>query len=140
MTAAVLLIYLVIAFVSDIRTRRIPNKLNAAACVTGLLYHTVDSGLQGLQISILGIGIGFGIMTPLFLMKGIGAGDVKLFMGIGAVAGPITTVYCVMYSILLGGFIGGLYVLGCKCLGSSSQAKRQMPFMLAVLPSAILIL
>lgn len=71
----------------DIRWRRIPNWLTLSAVLLGLaLNWFLPQGL-GLGRAGIGIVVGFVMYFPLYLLKGMGAGDVKLAAGIGALVG-----------------------------------------------------
>lgn len=76
------------ATVIDVRERRIPNWLNGALLISGvvqsfLAWHTV-SPLQ----SLFGLLAGFGLTIFLFALRAVGAGDVKLMTALGAWLGP----------------------------------------------------
>lgn len=77
----------VVAAYFDIRWRRIPNWLTLAALVLGLSLNILLP--QGLGAGQSGIGIAVGLLMyfPLYLLKGMGAGDVKLAAAIGSLAG-----------------------------------------------------
>lgn len=68
----------------DLRWRRIPNWLVAATMVLSLGWHTWSNGWDGLLLSGGGLLAGLALLFPLFLLKGMGAGDVKFFGAIGA--------------------------------------------------------
>jgi prepilin peptidase CpaA len=68
----------------DFRWRRIPNWLVAATIVLSLVWHTWTGSLDGLLMSGAGLLAGAGLLLPLYLLKGMGAGDVKFFAAIGA--------------------------------------------------------
>ncbi|HKA18579.1 MAG TPA: prepilin peptidase [Blastocatellia bacterium] len=68
----------------DFRWRRIPNWLVAATIVLSLSYHSWSSGLEGFKASGAGLLVGGALLFPLYLLKGMGAGDVKFFAAIGA--------------------------------------------------------
>jgi prepilin peptidase CpaA len=68
----------------DLRWRRIPNWLVAATMVLSLGWHTWSNGWSGLLLSGGGLLAGVALLFPLFLLKGMGAGDVKFFGAIGA--------------------------------------------------------
>jgi prepilin peptidase CpaA len=68
----------------DFRWRRIPNWLVAATIVISLGWHTWANGWTGFKASGLGLLAGAAILLPLYLLKGMGAGDVKFFAAIGA--------------------------------------------------------
>jgi prepilin peptidase CpaA len=68
----------------DFRWRRIPNWLVGATVVLSLGWHIWASGWTGLLMSGGGLLAGIALLLPLFLLRGMGAGDVKFFGAIGA--------------------------------------------------------
>jgi prepilin peptidase CpaA len=70
---------------TDVRYRRIPNKLVLVTLIAGLTLNTIFGGSHGLLISLGGFGLAFGLMFLLHVFGTMGAGDVKLFAAIGAV-------------------------------------------------------
>ncbi|GAC41799.1 A24 family peptidase [Paenibacillus popilliae] len=149
-------VLLLAAFATDVRTHKIPNRLTMLAVAAGFIIHGAANGWQGLVFSGLGAGSGFGIMLLLYIMKAVGAGDVKLFAAIGALTGMYLTWQIFIFSILYGGLIAA-YIMLCGCSGRirscwpalmsgwllrlpvQVEAGRQatFPFMWAVLPGAL---
>jgi prepilin peptidase CpaA len=72
----------------DWRIRRIPNWLTVPALLMGLALSAALGGWPGLKSSLEGAGIGLGILLPLVLARGLGAGDWKLMGALGAFLGP----------------------------------------------------
>src|SRR5712691_5576538 len=68
----------------DLRWRRIPNWLVGATIAMSFVWHTSTSGWDGLKMSGAGLLVGLALLLPLYLLKGMGAGDVKFFAAIGA--------------------------------------------------------
>ena len=68
----------------DFRWRRIPNWLVGATIALSLGWHTWSSGWDGLLMSGGGLLLGIALLLPLYMLKGMGAGDVKFFGAIGA--------------------------------------------------------
>jgi prepilin peptidase CpaA len=81
-------ILVVIATVSDIRSRKIPNWLVVPFLSAGLVVSTVTRGWHGLGQSLLGILLAAALMGILYWLGGMGMGDVKLCAAIGAWIGP----------------------------------------------------
>lgn len=152
---------LLAAFVTDLRTMKIPNIITVTGICSGLSYHLLTEGWKGAWFAAGGAAAGFGLMFALYLLRAVGGGDVKLFAGIGAWTGIALTLSTMMYSILAAGCIGlvllicrretGLRlrriaggVLGAAALRSlgplrsTGNGQLQFPFMLAVLPGIIL--
>ncbi len=81
---------LVLAFfacVYDLRTFKIPNRLSFIGILAGTIYNLVVYGLHGIKISALGILYPIAILSAFFIMRFLGAGDIKLLSAIGAFTG-----------------------------------------------------
>lgn len=76
------------AGIIDLRSRRIPNWLAAAGLVAALLTRFYAEGAPGLLTASKGLGLAVLIYFPLWLLRAMGAGDVKLMAALGAIAGP----------------------------------------------------
>ena len=72
----------------DFRFRRIPNWLNLSGVVVGLGLNTFLFARHGFVAALLGASLAFALYFPLYLLRAMGAGDVKLMAAIGAVVGP----------------------------------------------------
>lgn len=101
---APMLVLLAVAAVIDARKRRIPNWLNLAILVGGLVASTVAGGLGygGVGGAVLGILAGFGLTFPAFVLRANGGGDVKLFAAMGAWLGPGGVLVVFVLQALLG--------------------------------------
>lgn len=99
---AVLVSVLAVAVWTDARRRRIPNGLTlgglAAACIAAF---TVD-GFQGLVAAAAGALAGAALLLPLYLPRGLGAGDVKLMGVVGACLGPVGAVEAALFTLVAG--------------------------------------
>ncbi len=77
------------AAIFDVRSRRIPNWLNLFGVVAGLLLNWfLDVDKYNWRTALMGLGLAFAIYFPLYLLRGMGAGDVKLMAAIGSLVGP----------------------------------------------------
>lgn len=85
------MIFTGMAMVTDIRTRKIPNWLTVSGLLSGLVFYGLNQGLPGLQFSIQGFAVGFGLLLLLWMIGGGGGGDVKLMGAVGAWLGPAMT-------------------------------------------------
>ncbi len=77
----------VVAAVWDFRARRIPNWVSLSGVVLGIALNSFLYEAAGLRMSIEGILLAFAIYFPLYLIRGMGAGDVKLMAAVGAIMG-----------------------------------------------------
>jgi prepilin peptidase CpaA len=101
----------VIAGLYDLRYRRIPNWLNVSAMSVGVLLNLLLFAGHGLILAMLGIGCALVVYIPLYLVRGMGAGDVKLMAAVGAIAGPRNWMGIFIATAVLGGFVSLIYVL-----------------------------
>ncbi len=94
---------------SDIASRRIPNALALALVVSGACAAaTVLRAPVGLEGAAAGFALGLALWAPFWLMRVLGAGDVKLAAAIGAWLGPAG----VLEASVLAALAGGLLALG----------------------------
>ena len=92
-----------IAAVIDIRTRRIPNLLTFGGAAVALVYNLWMGGVQGLAHGAGGWAVGIALFLPMFLIGGMGAGDVKLLGAVGACLGPLGALWSGFFSVMAGG-------------------------------------
>jgi prepilin peptidase CpaA len=76
-----------IGSIHDVRDRRIPNRVTGSAVAVGLMVHTLVAGWGGLGESALAGLIAGGTFLVFLLAGGMGAGDVKLMIAVGCIAG-----------------------------------------------------
>ena len=93
------------AAIWDLRVRRIPNWLVLAGIVAGVVWHVMESGWSGLGTAAEGLGLGFFLYFPLFLLRARGAGDVKLWRR-SDITGPANCFWIFFFTAILGGVIG----------------------------------
>jgi prepilin peptidase CpaA len=99
------------AVYNDLRFHRISNELTVLGLVVALGLHTVGGGLRGVTSGLLGAAVGLVCFAPFYLLRAMGAGDVKLLAAVGAFLGPIGALFAALFSLLAGG-LGALgYVL-----------------------------
>lgn len=108
----VLAIFTLIAFYNDVRFQKIPNWLTGSGVLIGFVVSIILYGfLNGLIFSGIGLVVGTVILLLLYFIKGVGAGDVKLFSAIGTISGVEFSLYALMYSVLFAGLIAILLLL-----------------------------
>jgi prepilin peptidase CpaA len=95
----------------DIRYRRIPNWLVLTGIVTGFAWNLYSSGWSGFGHAAAGLGLGFALYFPLYLLRARGAGDVKLLAAVGAIVGPGNCFWVFILTALLGGVIAMVMLL-----------------------------
>jgi prepilin peptidase CpaA len=118
--AAILLLLVSIAAVNDLATRRIPNRLLLAGLGCALLLHLLSSDPgTSLLTALGGMGVGLGVFLPLYLVRGMAAGDVKMMAVVGAFTGPGAAFEIAVLSWCAGGAMGLLLVLARGRLGQA---------------------
>lgn len=103
----ILIITVSICLWTDLKERRIYNKVLIPALVLGVGVNILNDGLIGLRSSGLGFSLGLLMLIIPFLSGGIGGGDVKLLATIGAIKGP----QFLFYTFLAMGFSGGVMAI-----------------------------
>jgi len=93
------------AAVLDLKYRRIPNWLTLGALCIGLGVQFSRSGASGIPVALAGAALGLVVLLPFYVMRAIGAGDVKLLAALGALLGPQTLVTVIIYTAIVGGAI-----------------------------------
>jgi len=102
---------LAIACVSDLRTRRIPNVLTLSAAVGALLFHLITGGWSAAGWSLAGLALGALLFLPMFALRGMGAGDVKLLAAVGAWLGPGQVAIVALATSIAGGILALIVAL-----------------------------
>jgi prepilin peptidase CpaA len=92
-----------VAVTTDLRARRIPNLLTFPMLGVGFLLNALASGTDGFVLSGQGALLALAILLPLHIMRGLGAGDVKLMAAIGALKGPEFLLYTFAWAAIFGG-------------------------------------
>lgn len=94
----IVFIFTVVAVITDIKYKKVFNKITFPLMIIGLTTNLFLNGLNGLMSGLLGLVSAFGLfMIANILIRNIGFGDVKLLMGIGTCMGweYIASVYIV---------------------------------------------
>jgi len=103
---------LVLACISDWRTRRIPNQVVAILAVCGVvLAIATKSWVAGLAHAGAGGAVGLAIWLPFYALRTLGAGDVKLFAAASTYLGPHAAVEGALYTALYGGVIAFVFMI-----------------------------
>jgi prepilin peptidase CpaA len=82
-----LLLLVLVAAITDLHSRRIPNWLVAVGSALGIGLNAFVFGLAGFKSALIGAGCAFGVYLLFYLLHAMGAGDVKLMATIGAFVG-----------------------------------------------------
>jgi prepilin peptidase CpaA len=104
---------------------KVPNRLTFPLILSGWLLGLLNDllgvpggGVGGLGASLAGTFLAGGLLLPLYLIGGMGAGDVKMSMGFGAWVGAFygfeepNSLAVIFWAFCLGGLAGGVIALG----------------------------
>ena len=94
---------LAVATFTDLRSRRIPNWLVFPFLLAGVGVSVAVNGWRGAEQSLAGFGLAALIFGLLFVLGGMGMGDVKLCAAIGAWIGPSQLMVALVVTGLAGG-------------------------------------
>lgn len=95
----------------DWRFRRIPNWLNVAGALTGLVLNTFLFTHSGMMSAAIGMLLALLVYVPLYLLRAMGAGDVKLMGAVGAIVGPQQWFLIFLCSAIAGGLFAAFVSL-----------------------------
>ena len=115
-----LLSVLMVAVITDLRSRRIPNWLTFPAMIAGVGYNVITAGFAGLVFGFGGLILGMGLLIILYVLGGMGAGDVKLMGAVGSIIGPQMVIWATVYTALA----GGIYAVGLLLFHPQLKARR----------------
>ena len=120
----------VIAGWTDWRSRRIPNWLTVPALLLGIAANSLALGWSGAKESLLGAGLGLGLLLPFVLIRSLGGGDWKLVGALGAFLGPPRLIAVLVVTIFVAGAMAVVLVVWKRRVG---HTLRNLGRMLAAL-------
>jgi len=109
-----LILAVMVATVTDLRSRRIPNWLTVTTLALGFVLNALiayPSPLAGLWLAAKGFALAFTINLVMYMLHMTGAGDVKFLAGIGAMVGCSDFVGIFMLTALIGGVLAVVLML-----------------------------
>lgn len=105
------IIAVIIATVSDLWTRRIPNWLVLPFLIGGVLFSTFTRGWSGLAHSLMGVLLAALLLGVFHFLGGMGMGDVKLCASVGAWIGPHQLLFALAFMGLVGGLMAFVWAI-----------------------------
>lgn len=107
------------AAIFDVQQRRIPNWLTYPGIVSGMLLRGVLLGWKGLIGAVEGCLLLGGIMFLFYVVRAMGAGDVKLMAAVGSWVGPTHGFDILLATAICGGVLAIVYALYRGRMGST---------------------
>jgi prepilin peptidase CpaA len=120
---AALSLAMVMVVESDVREHRIPNAMVLFVLLAGLALNSAGPangreglfshfpGALGAGTALLGVLVGLALFLPLYLLRAMGAGDVKLLAALGAFMGPVEVIGLALSVLVAGGLLAVLRML-----------------------------
>ncbi len=114
---------LLIAVDADLRERRVPNALVLLSLATGVALNVLGPensgegvfsyfpGALGASGAMLGAATGLALFLPLYALRAMGAGDVKLMAALGSFVGPMDTLNLGLIVLIMGGVLASARML-----------------------------
>jgi prepilin peptidase CpaA len=93
----------VVAAITDVRDRRIPNRITYPAMIAGLALQIASSGWHGIVQSLAGGLLFGGVFFLFYMVRAMGAGDVKLAAALGCIIGPASSWQVMFFTAVAGG-------------------------------------
>jgi prepilin peptidase CpaA len=124
--------FALIAGITDLRWRRIPNWLTYTAIPSAILLHWIGSGWPGVKLSLLGTALGLGLVLPFMFIHSLGGGDWKLVGGLGAFFGPQRLMTVLILTLLINGVMALGMVIWKRRVG---QTLRNLGHMIGAFSS-----
>ena len=113
------------AVLHELLFRRIPNSLVLAGMALGIFFQTFAPNGGGLFSGGTGLGLasallgglaGLAMFLPLYALRVLGAGDVKLLAMVGVWLGPQSIAWAALWTLLAGGVLSVVVALWCGVL------------------------
>jgi prepilin peptidase CpaA len=111
----------VAACLHDVRSRRIPNYVTFGSAALALAHGAAAGGWVGLGAAAGGWALGVALFAPFFLLRGMGAGDVKLLAALGAWIGPASLLSLTFYTAISGGVMALVLVMWRRKLAATFE-------------------
>ena len=109
----VLLVFVSGAAVYDLASRKIPNRLVLCGLTCALTLHLLSGRTDAvLSVGLAGGAAGLLLFLPLYLVRGMAAGDVKLMAMVGAFAGPGAVIDIGAATVVIGALMGVAIAVG----------------------------
>lgn len=122
----VLAALLLVAAWGDIQRHRIPNILILTGLGLAIILGTWRAGFSGLLSASGGFVLGLLIFLPFYMLRALGAGDVKLMAVVGAFLGPGGLIGAMFGTFLAGGVMALLLALHAGAVGQMMRNIKAM--------------
>jgi len=128
------------AVITDYKYYKIPNTLNLWGLISAIYLNLFLLGQYNLYSIAIGFVVPFFILYPVFMIGGIGAGDIKLLCVIGTVLGMKSIVIFTAFCFMIAGIIGILKLFSSvnRGKGKKGYVMHKIHFSYAIYVASIL--
>jgi prepilin peptidase CpaA len=116
----------IVGAVKDVAGRRIPNWLTYSGLLAALIVRVTFAGWPGLKLGLAGMALAGGIFFLLFMLGGMGGGDVKLMAAVGAWAGAAQVVSVLIVGAIAGGMLAVGHILLHRRVGETLRNTLEL--------------
>ena len=102
-----------IAMCMDFLMERVVNGFIVVFFLTGFFWQMGANGIAGTLSGGLGLLLPCVLLFPLFYFRMLGAGDIKLFSGLGIFLGVTAVFKLILCSLFLGGLLSFAFLISC---------------------------
>lgn len=124
-------VIIIVSVITDLKTRKIYNIITLPAILTGLILNVIyfclknpslTSAMNGLVYGGKGMLLAIGIFFILYALGWFGGGDAKLMGAIGAFMGYTFTYWCILFTLVSGGFCA-LFLIAGDVIGKRGKSQ-----------------
>lgn len=107
----IITIQILLAVMYDLYCYKVKNIITYTFACLGIAYNLFTGDSSLILSSFMGILVPIALLMPLYLLRVLGAGDIKLFCSIGALLGADDIIAIIVNSFLSGGVIAVFLML-----------------------------
>ncbi|MCB1907095.1 MAG: prepilin peptidase [Rhodocyclaceae bacterium] len=131
---SILISILTVACWFDMRERRVPNALILAGMLIAPVLGWAEAGAPGIGSALAGLAAGLAVLLPFFVLRMVGAGDVKLMSVVGGFTGAAALLPIALYTFIAGGLLAAVSLLATR---SGAQALSNFRLLLLSMTSRV---
>lgn len=109
-----LICLLLLAMHKDFKSYKISNHLILSGFIIGLIFNLYEAGWMGVVIWFLGVMIPCILLFSLFLLKVLGAGDIKLFSVVGGFYGTSFVLKSILVAFIIAALMSVIHLVKYK--------------------------
>ncbi|MDY4079307.1 MAG: prepilin peptidase [Clostridium sp.] len=132
-----LIVITAVSAYTDLKENKIRNKYLLPSLILAFILSFAYDGLKGIKASIIGAIIPIVIFYVFYVMRALGAGDIKLYSVIGAIMGNKFLLYNILYTMIAGGIISIVLLIKNKNL--ISRLKTFFNYMISFFKTGLIL-